>query len=447
MPHTHTPTAQPTHPVEIVNDDPSETRSHSTADEDHPEDPRNVTEQFIRMDDGTRVYVRVHTPNEPEEGPPLVLCDGLGCEGYIWNYLIRDLGPRRRIIYWQYRGHGKSEVPNNLDTLTLQTVVRDLEKVLDTVHVEQAVLGGHSMGVQVALEAYRAFPSRVVGLFLMCGSFEYPLATWHNSADRNAPPTFMNLAMQRLFPYISTAFIDFNDFVQPVWSRIVPTKLAYELAVRTEVNGRLIREADFMPYLLHLGTMDMRVFARLARELATHSAADILADIHIPTLIIGAGHDTFTPVWLSEEMHKRIPDSEYLFITDGTHAAPIEHSTLINLRVEKFLRERVPMYGANGSAPAPEHKTVDTRKNSNAAALQAKHVGHETDALDTDEGDAFSDEFSGDQSTDTPSRLAKAAKRSTTRQRDALRDEVRRLQKKQALLRLRLGVDLKRPRS
>lgn len=300
---------------------------------------REVEERYVEAHDGTRLFVRTYAPAK-RKGPALVLCDGLGCQGYAWTYLIDHFRRERPIVYWQYRGHGYSEVPRDLETLTVDTMVRDLFTVLDATKTETAVVCGHSMGVQVALEGYRHAEERVYGLVLVCGGYEHPLDTWH-LGPRRGVPTLPNWVMRKIFPYLSGAFLHFPEHAHKVWRALIPTRPFYEIAVRLEVNGRRICPDDFWPYFQHLGEMDMRVFARLARALAAHSAADLLERIAVPTLIIGGGRDTFTPVWLSEDMWRRIPRSEYLHIPDGTHATPIEHPELINLRLEKFLRERI----------------------------------------------------------------------------------------------------------
>ena len=49
--------------------------------------------------------------------------------------------------------------------------------------------------------------------------------------------------------------------------------------------------------------------------------------------------DTFTPLWLSEKMHRLIPDSELLVLRAGSHTGPIEHPDLVNFRLEAWLNE------------------------------------------------------------------------------------------------------------
>ena len=56
----------------------------------------------------------------------------------------------------------------------------DLNRVMDAAGIEQAVLFGHSMGVQVALEFHRRYAHRVKGLVLICGSYGTPLDTFHD---------------------------------------------------------------------------------------------------------------------------------------------------------------------------------------------------------------------------------------------------------------------------
>jgi pimeloyl-ACP methyl ester carboxylesterase len=82
--------------------------------------------------------------------------------------------------------------------------------------------------------------------------------------------------------------------------------------------------------------MDPRLFLGMLKNASEHSAWDHLPRIHIPTLIVAGTRDTFTPYWLSEEMHDRIPGSEILTVPGGTHVATIEHPELITLRLEKF---------------------------------------------------------------------------------------------------------------
>ncbi|MBI1947002.1 MAG: alpha/beta hydrolase [Deltaproteobacteria bacterium] len=292
-------------------------------------------ERELFADDGTRLIVRAWHEGT---GTPLILCDGLGCDGYIWKYVERRFAGERPLLHLQYRGHGRSQVPNDLDTLKVEVIVDDLARALDHAGLTGGVWLGHSMGVQVALEAFRRLPERVHGLALLCGACERPIDTWHHAAFADEEAPFGNRLMQRIFDGLSRGVIDNWRVLRPVWQRLLRSETAYRLAVNGELNPELVRPDDFRPYLLHLAEMDMRVFARLARDLSEHSARDVLPDIDVPTLVVGGGRDRFAPLWVIEELHGHIPEAELLPLVLASHAAPIEEPRLIERALERLLQ-------------------------------------------------------------------------------------------------------------
>jgi pimeloyl-ACP methyl ester carboxylesterase len=92
---------------------------------------------------------------------------------------------------------------------------------------------------------------------------------------------------------------------------------------------------------MHLAKMDPLVFLRTLESAADHTAWEHLAHVDVPTLIVAADQDKFTPLWLSQRMHRAVPQSELLVVPSGSHTAVIELPELIALRIERFLKERV----------------------------------------------------------------------------------------------------------
>ena len=292
-----------------------------------------LEESFAAGADGTRIHYSVVGQGQPA----LVLCDGIGCDGFAWKYVVRDFAQSHLIVRWHYRGHGKSSIPEDRSRVGFDDLCEDLRAVLRAASVERGVFMGHSMGVQVALEFHRRHPEQVEGLTLICGSPGLPLDTFHDSK-----------LLKRLFPTLLTAAEKYPNAMQLFWKFAVPSEFAYQVATHLEVNGKLIHRPDFEQYFRHLASMDVRLFLGMLRHASEHTAHDHLPDVRVPTLIIAGTKDTFTPYWLSEEMNARIPGSEMLTVPGGTHVAPIEHPELIALRLEKWLAElRRP-----GSPPA-----------------------------------------------------------------------------------------------
>jgi pimeloyl-ACP methyl ester carboxylesterase len=271
--------------------------------------------------DGTKIRY-----DSQGEGLALVLVDGIGCDGYVWKYLLRDFSSQCRIIHLHYRGHGTSAMPKNTNNLSIEDLADDIAHVLDDDEVDRAILLGHSMGCQVIFEFARRYPERCIGLAPICGPFGHPLTTFHD-----------NRVLETIFPMLYPLFVLTPWIPETAWRRLVPTKLAYAIATNLEVNGRMINYEDFMPYLKFIGSIDLRMFAKMLDFAQRHTAEDFLPMIDVPVLIIAGDRDTFTPVYIQEKMNDLIPNSELLIVPQGSHTAPIEMPQLVNLRLERWL--------------------------------------------------------------------------------------------------------------
>lgn len=257
--------------------------------------------------------------------PTLVLCDGFACDGFIWPYLIDHFHEDFRIVRWHYRGHGNSGIPADPEYVGIEHLVADLHGLLTSLEVDRPILIGHSMGVQVILEYADHYDGDVESLIAICGTYKRPLDTFHNN-DR----------LSTLLPYIDRLVNAAPDQVQALWETFTPSRFS-KLASRIEINPRLVRQNDFLPYLEHVAQMDVRVFVNMLKQLAAHSAEEGLGRISAPALVIAGENDSFTPHYRSEEMANALAVSELLVVPSGTHIAPLELPDLVNNAIEKFL--------------------------------------------------------------------------------------------------------------
>jgi pimeloyl-ACP methyl ester carboxylesterase len=278
--------------------------------------------------DGTAIFYRVRGPID---APAVVFCDGIGCDGYVWKYLERELADTHRIVHWHYRGHGRTPAPRDPRRVDITDLADDLAAVLDAAVGDgaTAVLAGHSMGVQVCLEIYRRHTARVAGLILMCGSYGTPLRTFKGKRT-----------LEQVLPLVRFAVNRLPGIAQSMVTRILPTELAYQIATRFEINGELIRREDFFPYLEHMARLDVRLFLEMLAAAGRHSARELLDRVDVPTLIVSGDRDGFTPARLSEEMHRLIRDSELHVVQGGSHTAPIERPAEVTERIANFLRKK-----------------------------------------------------------------------------------------------------------
>jgi pimeloyl-ACP methyl ester carboxylesterase len=283
-------------------------------------------ESFAAAADGTRIGWRA----AGEGTPAVVLVDGIACAGFIWREIFPALATRHRVLHWNYRGHGRSESPRNLAHTTLADAVGDLFTVMDAAGEPSAVLVGHSVGVQVCLEAHRRAPQRVRALALLCGSPGHPLRTWHGGP-----------MLEGVFPVLKRLVMAQPAAARWAFHHVFPTELMLQVGSYFEVNRNLLPREDLERYLADVAAVDPQVFVRMLASAAANDATDHLPDVDVPTLVVAGEDDTWTPLSRSIAMHEAIPGSDLLVLPGGTHTGPLEHGLLVRRRLERFLAERV----------------------------------------------------------------------------------------------------------
>ena len=124
----------------------------------------------VKSADGTWVAWELVRP-VPRAGQPksplLVTVNGLSNDGFQWRGLMPTLRKDHAVLSWDYRGHGCSEDPRDVDAVTIASLAADMEAVMldvsgrslaSTLHV---TVVAYSMGCQVALEWCRSNIQRV----------------------------------------------------------------------------------------------------------------------------------------------------------------------------------------------------------------------------------------------------------------------------------------------
>lgn len=270
-------------------------------------------------------------------GPVFVLCNGLGGNINAWRYLIDEFGPHHRIVSWDYRGLYRSGPAAPGTGYDVQTQVGDLKAILAHFGVDKAVLLGWSMGVQVSFEAWRQLPEVVLGMVLINGTYGSPLTTAFSPVLKDSP-------LAQMLPAIAKgmeAVAHLAEPFQPMAQKVTKTKLALQVVKKLGLASEALDEKMFLTLASEVAGLHMPRYMATLNALAQHSAADLLATITVPVLVVTGDRDMLTPLAQSREMVKAIAGAELLVIPSGTHYTPLEFPELIHLRVEKWLRERL----------------------------------------------------------------------------------------------------------
>ncbi len=280
---------------------------------------------WVRSHDGLNLYSDV-----TGSGPAVVGCNGIVCSDVYWRELRMAMRSYARFVFWDYRAHGQSDVPPRMGSMTIANLVEDLIRVLDAHRLDTALLLGHSLGTQVALECYRRYPDRVAGMVLVCGSAGRPAESW-------TPLIRSRLALKWTVWSAHLA----SPVVDALKAR-VPNELAYDVARRIgAVHRDLASFRDMRDYFEHIRSLDSASILELLADTFEHDARDMLGDVKVPTLVVGAELDTLAPPSFARGMHADIPDSELLMLEDTTHAAPIERPTELHDAIQSFVGRRL----------------------------------------------------------------------------------------------------------
>ncbi|MGD8608296.1 MAG: alpha/beta hydrolase [Myxococcales bacterium] len=286
--------------------------------------PPPVEERRFMSFDGTEIaYQRVG------EGPPILLCNGLGGSWEAWSHQIQYFRNRYRILSWDYRGLYGSDTPASANALRIVDHARDALSLLEEEGAERAAIVGWSMGVQVGLEMFRAAPEKVASIAMLNGV-----------AGRPWDYVFNLSLVGRLLPPFLRTLRSAPRAIEALVRQATRLPDPGEWLKRIGLTARTL-DAQVVDELVDkLRMLDMDTFLRLLERMGEHDAWDLLSLIDVPVLIIAGSRDVLTPRSAAERMARRIRGSEIMIIPGATHYAALEYPEMINLRLEKFLRER-----------------------------------------------------------------------------------------------------------
>lgn len=284
----------------------------------------DVEEHRIRADDGTSLAYHV-----AGEGPAVLLCNGLGGSWRAWTHQIRYFQEHFRFISWDYRGLYRSGPPENGDALRVEDHVSDALLVMEAEGVEEAIIFGWSMGVQVSLELMRNHSERATHLVLM------------NGVAGNPYRSVMGLGKAGdLLPSVVRGIRAFPRLTEAVTRRVVGMPETIQWAKRLGLTARSVDEEIFSALAGSFADLDMSIYMRILELLAEHDALDVLDTIRVPTLVIAGDRDLMTPKRALEDIVRRVRGAEFMHVPGGTHYVAVEYPELVNLRIEKFFKER-----------------------------------------------------------------------------------------------------------
>ena len=232
-------------------------------------------------------------------GPPLVKSANwlnhleYDWESPIWRHVVRGLALDHTLIRYDARGNGMSDW--DVEKLSLNAWVRDLETVVDAAGVDRFPLLGMSQGCAVSIAYVVRHPEKVSHLILY-GGFAVGAAKRSPSEKelRNAMTTLMRLGWGS----------DNPAFRQMFTAQFMP--------------GATQEQADFFNELQRR-TTSPECAARYFEVVGEVDVTELLGKVTTPTLVMHVRGDARVPFEAGRQMASGIPGARFVALQGQNH--------------------------------------------------------------------------------------------------------------------------------
>lgn len=223
--------------------------------------------------------------------------------------MLQDNKKRLRIITYDLRGHGKSDVGDG--QYTIELFVDDLMALLDYLKLTKAILCGFSMGGYIALRAIERNPDRFSALVL-CDTMSAADSTEAKLRRANTIKQIKREGVERFA----------EGFLKAVFAR-------QTFDAKPEIIDEIKRTI--------LSNSPLGICGALLAMAGRTDTTEGLSKINVPTLILVGEHDAVTPPSAAKSMHERIPNSKLYLIDNAGHMSNLENPSVFNEHLTRFL--------------------------------------------------------------------------------------------------------------
>ena len=252
--------------------------------------------RFCVTDDGVRLaYAKVGS------GHPIVkVADCFNhldfeWDSPIWRHWVREFGNNFSLVRYDGRGSGLSDW--EVENVSFEAWIHDLEKVVDAAGLDKFALMGHSQGGAVAIAYAARHPERVSHLILWGG---YARGAYHRDIPdavevRRALETLVQLNWGRTNP----------SFFQLVTDLYIPEKATPE----EQSWFRDLQQVSISPDNL----------VRYMRACDDINVRSILPTLSVPTIVFHSDRDKIAPPQEGRILAAGIPDARFVPLVSANH--------------------------------------------------------------------------------------------------------------------------------
>lgn len=290
--------------------------------------------------DGARLYWRV---DGRPEAPALLLGNSLGTDHSLWDAVMPALTRRFRVIRFDKRGHGASDVPPGRTEWTIEDLARDALAVADAAAAPRFAYLGISIGGMIGLWLGAHAPERIERLVLSNTAASLPREPWAERID-----AVRRLGMAGLADAILQRW--FTD----AWRASADVQLA---TIRT-----------------HFLQVDPAGYIGCCAAIRDMELQDAPARLRAPVLVLTGTHDVSTPKALGEAIAAQAPDAACVELPVAHIPHPEQPERFLAAVLRFLLREAQPAgagQAGTSAAAGPDAAADDAPAGSEQARWQA----------------------------------------------------------------------------
>ncbi len=243
----------------------------------------------------------------PENAPALVLANSLGTDARIWKAVAERLAGRYRILSYDKRGHGLSDVAAG--EYSLDDHLEDVLGLMDHVGMARAGFAGISIGGLIGQGLALRAPERFVGMALC------------NTAPKVGDAALWAQRMEAVRAGGTAAIADaiMERWFSPRFQREAPEALAgwRNMFLRCDRDG----------------------YAATCATLRDTDLSARIGSIALPVLVVAGTQDRATPPELVRTCANAIPDARFALIEGIGHIPSIEHPEALASLLDDFFTE------------------------------------------------------------------------------------------------------------
>lgn len=240
--------------------------------------------------------------------PVVVLSHSLASSLVMWNPQMDALNPNFRVLRYDMRGHGNTDVTPG--PYTLELLAEDVIGLLDALDIERVHFVGLSIGGMIG----------------------------------------QSLALNHIHRLRSLALCDSASVIpqeaQPIWQERINKSLTKGMEAQVDET----MERWFTPSFLKQSSPMLEIIRKqilatpvqgyvgCAEAIRKLNYLDQLPKIKVPILIMVGEDDPGTPVSASEAMHKNLSNSKLIILPSARHLSNIEQVEAFNSNLLNFLK-------------------------------------------------------------------------------------------------------------